>query len=53
MEFSWINESKLMRDGETIDILAPAHTDFFCNGGGGNEEGIDPESLCNAPFYYT
>ncbi|HCA73693.1 MAG TPA: DUF1349 domain-containing protein, partial [Bifidobacterium sp.] len=32
MEFQWINEGELRRDGEAIEIIAPAHTDFFCNG---------------------
>ena len=53
MEFQWINEGELRRDGEAIEIVAPPHTDFFCNGGSGADDGIDPESLCNAPFYYT
>lgn len=53
MEFKWINEGEMTRHGDAIEIIAPAHTDFFCNGGAGQEEGIDPESLCNAPFYYA
>ena len=32
---------------------APAHTDFFYSSESAGEEGITPESLCNAPYYYT
>lgn len=49
MEFKWINESKIEKDGHKIKIYAPDNTDFFC----GNGSELDPESLCNAPFYYT
>lgn len=36
-----------------IEIYAPAQSDFFCNNGAVSEEGITPETLCNAPFYFT
>lgn len=53
MEFQWINPSEIKENGERIEIYAPAQSDFFCNNGAIGEEGITPESLCNAPFYYT
>ena len=53
MEFQWMNESKIRKDGGRIEILATPQSDFFCNNGSSNEEGITPESLCNAPYYYT
>ena len=33
--------------------MAPAQTDFFCGSIDECEEGILPESLCNAHYYYT
>ena len=53
MEFKWLNESEITIEGERIEIVAPAQTDFFCGSMDECEEGILPESLCNAPFYYT
>ncbi len=53
MEFNWINPGKITVTDNRIEILAPAQSDFFCNNGSIGEEGITPESLCNAPFYYT
>lgn len=53
MDFHWLNESSIKEENGRIEIFAPAQTDFFCNGGSVGEEGITPESLCNAPFYYT
>ena len=53
MNFQWLNESNLTKEGEKITIYAPAGTDFFCNDGTVSEEGVTPESLRNAPFYYT
>ena len=54
MDFSWLNESELKREEEgKLVIFAPAGTDFFCNNGTVSEEGITPESLHNAPYYYT
>lgn len=53
MEFSWINEGRISQKNGRIEIFAPAESDFFYNNGSVNEEGITPESLCNAPFYYT
>ena len=51
MEFKWLNESKIKTSGDQIEILAPPQSDFFYNNGSINEDGITPESLCNAPFY--
>ena len=54
MDFSWLNESELKREEEgKLVIFAPAGTDFFCTNGTVSEEGITPESLHNAPYYYT
>ena len=53
MEFKWLNEGQAKTEGDIIKILAPAKSDFFFNNGAISEEGITPESLCNAPFYYT
>lgn len=53
MDFHWLNKSELKTDGNVISIYAPEASDFFCNNGAVSEEGITPDSLCNAPFYYT
>ena len=53
MDLHWINEGEIRREGRRIEIYAPAQSDFFYNNGSVNEEGITPESLCNAPFCYT
>ncbi len=53
MEFKWMNEGEIKEEDGKIEIFAPAQSDFFCNNGAVGEEGITPESLCNAPFYYT
>ena len=53
MVFKWINEGQIKKEGSRIEIQAPARSDFFCNNGAISEEGITPETLCNAPFYYT
>ena len=53
MEFKWINEGIIRQTENHIEIDAPAQSDFFCNNGAVSEEGITPETLCNAPFYYT
>ena len=53
LNFSWINESVISEEDGRIEIVAPNETDFFINNGAIGEEGITPESLCNAPFYYT
>ena len=53
MKFKWINESSIKKSGNRIEIIAPKETDFFCNNGAVGTEGTTPESLSNAPFYYT
>ena len=51
--FYWMNEGKIVIEEDRITMTAPALTDFFCGGETISEEGILPESLCNAPYYYT
>lgn len=51
--FKWMNESAVENDGNKIVITAPAKTDFFCAPLSKCAEGSLPETLCNAPFYYT
>ncbi len=53
MEFKWLNESTIKKTADRIEIKAPGQTDFFCGSIDECEEGILPESLCNAPYYYT
>ena len=53
MEFKWLNEGEIRTEGNKIIIKAPAQTDFFCGAIEECDDGILPESLCNAPYYYT
>lgn len=53
MEFRWLNEGEIVKKDNRIEIKAPAQTDFFCGSIDECEEGILPESPCNAPYYYT
>ena len=53
MEFQWMNQSEIREDGARIEIKATPQSDFFCNSGSASEEGITPESLSNALYYYT
>lgn len=53
MDFKWLNESSIEKTGNRFAISAPAKTDFFIDGNVECAEGLLPESLCNAPFYYT
>lgn len=53
MGFQWMNESSITVDGGRIEIYAPGGSDIFCNNGDKGEEGLTPETICNAPFYYT
>ena len=53
MDFKWLNEGQIKTENSKIEMLAPAQSDFFFNNGTISEEGITPESLCNAPFYHT
>lgn len=52
-QFQWINKSRAEFENGRLIIEAPAESDFFCNNGAIAESGITPETLCNAPFYYT
>ena len=52
-KFHWINEGEVVLEENRIIMMAPALTDFFCGGETTSEEGILPESLCNAQYYYT
>ena len=51
-EFKWMNESKAIEGPGRITLLAAEKSDFFRNPGAVGEDGITPESLSNAPFYY-
>lgn len=53
MKFNWLNESKIEEHGNTIEIYAPAKSDFFCGGDTTSDEGSLPANICNAPYYYT
>ncbi|WP_336774331.1 DUF1349 domain-containing protein [Paenibacillus sp. MMO-58] len=53
MNFEWMNKSEIIETDGRIEILATEKSDFFINPGAVADEGITPESLCNAPFYYT
>ena len=53
MKFQWLNESEIKLTDDRIEIMAPGQTDFFRGSIDECEEGILPESLCNAPYYYT
>lgn len=53
MQFKWLNESKVEKKGNAIEIYAPAKSDFFCGGNVTSDEGSLPENICNAPYYYT
>lgn len=52
MEFLKINPSQIKIEDDKIKIYAPAQSDFFCNNGAVGEDGITPDTLCNAPFYF-
>lgn len=51
--YHWLNESSIRFEGDHIILYAPEQSDFFCNNGSISEEGITPETLMNAPFFYT
>ena len=53
MEFKWLNESTIEKSENKIIIMAPGKTDFFRGIEAKSEEGFLPNSLSNAPFYYT
>ena len=45
MEFRWLNEGRIVKKDNRIEIIASAQTDFFCGSIDECEEGILPESL--------
>lgn len=51
--FKWMNESKAVESNGKMTLLATEKSDFFRNPGVIGEDGITPESLSNAPFYYA
>lgn len=53
MKFQWLNESSVKVEGGRIEMQAAPGSDYFYSSAAAGEEGITPESLCNAPFYYT
>lgn len=53
MRFQWMNESSITVKDNRIEIYAPGGSDIFCNNEDKGEEGITPETICNAPFYFT
>lgn len=53
IDFKWLNESKAIEGPGRITLLATEKSDFFCGYGSVGEDGITPDSLTNAPFYYT
>jgi len=52
MGFMWMNESKVVEEAGKITLLATGKSDFFRNPGAVGEDGITPDSLGNAPYYY-
>lgn len=52
-QFRWLNESRATFEDNKLTIYAPEKSDFFCNNGAISSEGLTPDSLANAPFYYT
>lgn len=52
-QFRWLNESQAAFEDDKLTIHAPEKSDFFRNNGAISSEGITPDSLNNAPFYYT
>lgn len=52
-DFQWLHESSVRFENGKIILYAPPGSDFFCNNGAISEEGITPETLSNAPFFYT
>ena len=53
MKFQWLNESEIKLTDDRVEIMVPGQTDFFRGSIDECEEGFLPESLCNAPYYYT
>ncbi|MCR8656870.1 DUF1349 domain-containing protein [Paenibacillus endoradicis] len=51
--YTWLNEDSIRFEEDKLIMYAPGKTDFFNNSGPIGVEGITPDSLTNAPFYYT
>ena len=51
--FRWLNEAPARIEDDALVIAAPPRSDFFRNHGAVAEEGITPDSIQNAPHYYT
>lgn len=51
--FRWLNEAPARIEDDALVIAAPPRSDFFRNHGAVAEEGITPDSIQNAPYYYT
>jgi len=52
-DFKWLNQSKAVFADGKLMLEAPQESDFFCNNGAISQSGITPETLYNAPFFYT
>lgn len=50
MEFRWMNESAMVKNGAKIEITATPHSDFFISRSTENGALV---SVNSAPFYYT
>lgn len=53
MEFKWLNESEVIKTEQKIEIKALPKSDYFCDHSTRKESTELPQSLTNAPFYYT
>lgn len=53
MEFKWLNQSEILETENRIEIMATPESDFFCGHSTGEDSSELPQSLANAPFYYT
>lgn len=53
MEFKWLNQSEIVETENRIEIMATPESDFFCGHSTSKESTELPQSLANAPFYYT
>ena len=50
-EWKWLNKSSIIETNGELSIIAPAKTDWFNNPI--PENGILPDPVANAPFFYT
>ena len=49
--WKWLNESRMIKEGNEVVIYAPGHTDWFNNPV--PENGVISAPVANAPFFYT